>query len=120
MDCSFKIEGLDEMFSKVKKSSQSVYASLQKELHDEGLKLSKVMKQKAVFTKGYSTGATRKSIRLINRKDSVTVGPRTDYAPYLEFGTRFMEAQPFVKPAIDEIRPDFEKTFRKLVENSLK
>ena len=28
-------------------------------------------------------------------------GPHTDYAGYVEYGTRFQAAQPFVKPAYD-------------------
>ena len=66
-------------------------------------------KRHAVFTKGYSTGATKRSISL-----ELTAGgfeghvkSGTDYSGYLEKGTRFMEAQPFMKPAFDEIEPQF-------------
>jgi HK97 gp10 family phage protein len=31
----------------------------------------------------------------------------TQYARYLEFGTAFMEARPFFKPAADQVRPAF-------------
>ena len=44
----------------------------------------------AVFTKGYSTGATKRSIRGETRDGGFTYaeGPSTHYAPYVEFGTR--------------------------------
>ncbi|MEK1451095.1 hypothetical protein HC021_08175 [Limosilactobacillus fermentum] len=32
---------------------------------------------------------------------TVSVGPTTDYFPYLEYGTRFMSAMPTLKPAFD-------------------
>ena len=32
---------------------------------------------------------------------SGTTGPHTDYAGYVEYGTRFQAAHPFVKPAFD-------------------
>ena len=43
------------------------------------------------------------------------VGPTTDYAYYVEFGTRKMEAEPFVKPAWEEQKEQFEKDMQKLV-----
>ena len=62
---------------------------------------------KKVFVK--PTGATKRSIRPEIRKEGMegAVGPHTHYAPYLEFGTRFMGAQPFVKPALDAISDSF-------------
>lgn len=32
------------------------------------------------------------------------VGTNVEYAPYVEFGTRRMRAQPFLRPAIDSVR----------------
>ena len=66
-------------------------------------------KRKAVFTKGYSTGATARRIGLeiTNGGFSAKVEAKTDYSGYLEKGTRKMEAQPFMKPALDEIEPQF-------------
>lgn len=76
--------------------------------------------QKGVaFKKGYSIGNTKKSIRL-NISDnglSATVGVGTEYAPYVEYGTRFMEAEPFLRPAMKKVRARFMKDLRKAVEN---
>lgn len=38
---------------------------------------------------------------------SGTTQPHTDYAGYVEYGTRFQEAQPFVKPAFEEQKKVF-------------
>ena len=56
-----------------------------------------------VYTHGYSTGRTRRSVKPIFSDGGMTVsvGPTTDYFPYLEFGTRFMSAMPTLKPAFD-------------------
>ena len=35
--------------------------------------------------------------------------------PYLEYGTRFMDAQPFVRPAFDEQKEKFKDDMQKLV-----
>lgn len=38
-----------------------------------------------------------------------------DYAPYVEFGTRFMLAQPYLGPAFQKQLPIFKKDLSKLV-----
>lgn len=70
-----------------------------------------------MFTKGYSTGATKRSIRGETRDGGFTYaeGPTTHYAPYVEFGTRFMDAQPFVRPAFKQQVPIFKSDMKKLV-----
>ncbi len=46
---------------------------------------------------------------------AATVEPTAEYAPYVELGTRFMEAQPYLKPAFEEQKKQFEKDLQKLV-----
>ncbi|MCA1387353.1 HK97 gp10 family phage protein [Bradyrhizobium sp. BRP05] len=36
-----------------------------------------------------------------------TTQPHTDYAGYVEYGTRFQEEQPFVRPAFEEQKKVF-------------
>lgn len=71
--------------------------------------LQSTAKRKANFTKGYSTGATRQSMQLdiVDNGFTAVVKTITDYSGYVEKGTRFMEAQPFMKPALEEIEPKF-------------
>lgn len=76
---------------------------------DFGSQLQKGAKRKAVFAHGYSTGATARSISLeiIDGGMTAKVKAGTDYSGYLEKGTRYMEAQPFMKPALEQIEPKF-------------
>ena len=46
---------------------------------------------------------------------TAAVGPTTDYSPYVEYGTRFMQAEPFVKPSWEEQKELFKKDMDKLV-----
>lgn len=68
-----------------------------------------------VFVK--PTGATKESIRLDMEDGGFTaeVGPTTEYSPYVEYGTRYMDAQPFVRPAYEEQVAEFKRDMRKLV-----
>lgn len=87
-------------------------------VRQNGAELQKKMQDKADFVKGYQTGQTKRSIGLEIHDGgfSAEVGPTTEYSPYLEYGTRYMDAQPFVKPALDEQ----EKQFKRDLENHLK
>lgn len=66
---------------------------------------------------GYIGGTLRRSINLeiSDGGMTATVEPTAEYAPYVELGTRFMEAQPFLKPAFEEQKKQFEKDLQKLV-----
>ena len=44
----------------------------------------------------------------------VTVG--TEYAPYVEYGTSKMAARPFMQPAVDKVKPEFEKVMQKILD----
>lgn len=50
---------------------------------------------------------------------SVTIGPTVDYARFVENGTAFMAPEPFVGPAGDAHRAEFEKRIDSAVEKSI-
>lgn len=77
---------------------------------------SKIM-DNADFTQGYQTGTTKRSVSLEITDGGLSAesGPETEYSPYLEYGTRFMEAQPFVRPALEEQGEKFESDLKRLV-----
>lgn len=66
---------------------------------------------------GYVGGTLKRSIGLGIADGGLTakVEPTAEYAPYQEYGTRFMEAQPFVKPAFNEQKEQFKSDMDKLV-----
>ena len=109
-----EIRGLDKLQKKLKKNSLEDVKTVVKQ---NGIELQSKTVSNAVFTKGYSTGATKRSIRGETRDCGFTYaeGPTTHYAPYVEFGTRFMDAQPFVRPAFKQQVPMFKSDMKKLV-----
>lgn len=110
-----KIDGLTELEKKLK--SNVKLTDVKRVVRQNGSELQRKMQQKADFTKGYQTGTTKRSIGLEITDSGLTAdtGPETEYAPYLEYGTRFMEAQPFVRPAFEEQAPQFKKDLQKLM-----
>ena len=110
-----KVIGLEKLQKKLK--TNATLNDVRRVVDQNGGELQEKMQEKAEFTKGYQTGTTKRSIKL--KFDSgglaAAVGPTTEYAPYLEFGTRFMEAQPFAKPALDEQKIIFKADMEKLM-----
>lgn len=101
---SLEFEGLDEM-------AQSLLRNVSPEkrlkvLRKYGAKVKEAAINKAQFTKGYSTGATRRSITLQTGGNQAVIEALTNYSGYVEVGTRKMEAQPFMQPALEEVVPE--------------
>jgi HK97 gp10 family phage protein len=66
------------------------------------------------------TGVLRNSIQTkIEGPTKATVGTHIEYAGYVEGGTRHQKGQPFLTPAADQQKAEFEKEIRQ-IERSLK
>lgn len=110
-----KVEGLDKLEKALK--DNVTMDDVKRVVKHHGAKLQQTMQSNADFSRGYQTGTTKRSIGLEIKDGGFTasVGPETEYSPYLEYGTRFMQAQPFIKPAHDEQKQKFRSDMQKLV-----
>lgn len=110
-----RIDGLDKLQRALKENV--TMDDVRRVVKHNGSELQRKMQRAADFTKGYQTGATKRSIGLEFEDSGFTavVEPTTEYSPYLEYGTRFMEAQPFVNPAYTEQKAKFLQDMQKLV-----
>ena len=65
------------------------------------------------------TGATRNSIEAREADDAGlawSIGPTTSYAPFLEFGTVYMEARPFLIPSAEKEQPKIIEAVKKITD----
>lgn len=122
-----KFEGIEELQKALKE--KFTLDDVKETVKLNGSELQTKIQNNADFKKGYQTGTTKRSVGLeledsgltavtgsIDPVENPETGlPATEYSPYLEYGTRFMEAQPFVKPAFDEQKAKFKKDMQKLV-----
>lgn len=110
-----KIDGLEELEKKLK--ANVTLDDVKRVVRQNGAELQKKMQSKADFKMGYQTGTTKRSIGLEIKDSGMTaeVAPETEYSPYLEYGTRFMDAQPFVRPALEDQTGQFKSDMQKLV-----
>ena len=112
---SIRVEGLDKLQKALKE--KVTLDDVKNVVRNNGAELQQKMKKNADFTKGYATGTTKRSIGLemTDGGFAAEVGPETEHSPYLEYGTRFMDAQPFVRPAFNEQKEKFNRDMQKLV-----
>lgn len=103
-----------QIISVVKKNGAELQQQTQKNMleeykgHYEGKKFVK------------PTGATRRSAAVEIQDNGMTavVAPNTSYFPYLEYGTRFMEARPTLGPAFRRVSPIFINDIKRLINES--
>ena len=110
-----KIVGMDKLEKQLKKNA--TLNDVRTVVRKNGADLQRAIQRKAEFKKGYQTGETKRSVGLeiIDNGMTAESGPTTEYSEYLEYGTRFMEKQPFVKPGLEEVEPKFKADMQKLV-----
>lgn len=115
MASGMQVKGLDKLQKALK--DNVTLNDVKRVVRQNGSDLQTKMQQNADFTKGYATGTTKRSIGLEIKDSGFTaeVMPTTEYSPYLEYSTRFMEAQPFVRPAYNEQKEIFKNDMNRLV-----
>lgn len=105
-----KFKGLDKLEARL--SSLADPEAIRTVVKKNGSDLQKKAQRKAP----YKTGNLRRSIQLQFSGDGMTatVEPTAHYAPYVEYGTRFMKAQPYLRPAYEEQKIQFLEDLKKL------
>lgn len=120
---TIKFEGLYELQKKLKENV--TMDDVKRVVRHHGSKLQQKAQDNADFRGHYRgnkfippTGKLKGSIMLDTTKNNgltAEVEPTAEYAPYPEFGTRFMDAQPYLKPAWEEQKEAFKRDMDKLV-----
>lgn len=112
-----KIEGDRALIEALQKAGrmQEVKQAVQK--HGALLHTGTQERMVAAYNRGYSTGATRRSttLEISDGGLTATVAPHTEYFPYLEKGTRFMNARPTLEPALHKQGAAFINDLKRLV-----
>lgn len=113
------ITGLVELENQLKKVGKEIPLAEKQACILGGLIFEKRAKWYASGNAGgpkVQTGNLRASIFVTELPDGVIVGPHTEYAPYVEFGTNRRGMRPFMRPAFE----DEKDRAKKLMEDSLR
>lgn len=116
MGSNVSITGLDKLRAKLARNASM--QDVKTVVVSSGGLLQNTMKRKTkeVFVKGYSKGDLVGTIGMTVEDGGLTVkvGPSSEYAPYLEYGTRRMSPEPFASPACDAEAPKFKRRLKEL------
>ena len=123
-----KLTGMKELEKQLKKNTSK--SEVKNIIRKQGAELQRGAQREADFKGHYEwekgkgsvfkpqTGNLKREIKLDIKDGGMTaeVWSEAEYAPYVELGTRYMEAQPYLKPALEKQETNFKKEMRKLVE----
>jgi len=106
-----KFTGINELQAKLKKNTN--LDAVRKVVKQNGSEL----QQKAQRNAPVDTGTLKRGIGLEIQNAGMTAKSEagTEYAPYVEWGTRYMDAQPYMKPAYNQQKEQFKRDLDKLV-----
>ena len=117
-----KIEGLEELQKALKKNVtmddvKRVVRKNGSDMQGKAQDNAPVGTPESTGIPGYVGGTLKKSIGLDIKDNGLTaeVEAKAEYAPYVEYGTRFMNAQPYMKPAYNDQKTKFKSDMEKLV-----
>lgn len=105
------IVGIEKLGKKLRKNMD--LSAVKTVVKKNGAELQAKVQKKAPV----DTGTLKRSIGLSVTDAGMTaeVEPKAHYGAYVELGTRFMNAQPYLKPAFDEQKRIFRQDMNKLV-----
>ena len=110
MGSKVTIVGMEKLQAKLKKNVR--LDDVKRVVRYNGAQMQIKAQQKAPV----DTGTLKRSIGIDIKDAGMTakVTPKAEYAPYVELGTRFMAAQPYLKPAFEEQKRKFKSDMNKL------
>ena len=111
MKAHLEFKGIDQLMRHLKKAA--TLNDVQTVVKNNTAEMTERMQKGAPVDTGY----LRRSINMNLLEAGLTgiVGPTADYAPYVEYGTRFMSAQPYVRPAFNYQKVIFMAEMKALV-----
>ena len=119
---SFRLEGLAEFQKGLAKRIS--LDDMKRIIKTHGSQLQRKAQQNAEFRGHYEgktfvkpTGNLKQKIGLEIKDDGLTaeVEPAAEYAAYVEYGTRFMDSQPYIRPAYVDQVYKFKRDVNKLI-----
>ena len=107
-----KIEGVKELQSKFKALDKELQIILSQAVSAGAA----VVERDAKIRCHVDTGTLRQSLREMKQNKTPgriesQVGTDIEYAPHVEFGTRYQRAQPYLRPALDENTNEIQAAF---------
>ena len=115
----FKVtfKGAPEAVAFLTKASPALREAVKKSLKQAAI----LVKADAIYRVPVRTGVLRKSISYRVNSDEMgfTVGASAPYAAYIEYGTRYMRAQPFIRPSFISVMTNLKSAVSSEIETEI-
>ncbi|QCW03568.1 HK97-gp10 family putative phage morphogenesis protein [Natrinema pallidum] len=105
MDVTFEWDGLapDELVGVFDALNDELQSELKSAATDIGVRIRGTAQRLAPVDEGRLESSLEHVVeQLAQHRLRVVVGTNVEYAPYQEFGTAVMDAQPYLRPALEE------------------
>lgn len=110
------LDGLDALLAKLDRMDREIEDDVGKIVKNNTIEMTEKVVKNAEFTQGYQTGYTKRNIetKMVRKLVGKTIS-KSEHSGYLEFGTRFMDAQPFIFPGFYKQKKQFLDDLDRLV-----
>lgn len=99
MRVQYKVKGLNQFINQVRRHPQQVQTAVDSELNRSSLRVEKRAKEYAPWDTGWmSNNIYSHQLKLMQYE---VISP-VEYSIFVELGTRYMAAQPFIYPALED------------------
>jgi HK97 gp10 family phage protein len=104
VEVQFDLQGVDEFVAAVQRFDAATQERIRAWLYDWAQRVCAQAERNAPVRTGY----LKSTIYAAVQEWVAQIGVGASYGYFVEFGTRFMRAQPFLYPAIQEFLPELE------------
>jgi len=112
-----RIEGLEDIKFKLKSFTPEVNEAIEKEIKISAINIQREAKKICPWRSNRLRSSI--AIQLLGsggRINAAEIGSyHVEYAPYVEFGTRYMKAEPYLRPAYDAEIPKYKANVAKIL-----
>lgn len=98
----FEIRGLEELQRDLEKAAQKLPPGLERVMGKATLVVERRAKKVVAVDTGRLRASIAPEVRRIGGEVRGIVGSNVEYAPYVELGTRYMKARPYLARALEE------------------
>jgi HK97 gp10 family phage protein len=118
MKVGFKIIGLEDVAKAIRETAEKTGVVTKEEIRAAALDTEKRSKENLIANKSVVTGTLLRSMTtdMLEGGYAAEVGTVTEYAPYVEFGTRRSRAKPYLIPAYEEATKGIDEKIKVKVE----
>ena len=113
-----QIIGKDELEAFLGKYKKAVIEDSKKAVMKYGSKFQTEAKKNPPTPNKSGTLARSISLSIADKGLTAVIYPTANYAQYVEYGTRYMNAQPFMRPTLQKIEPEFIRAMDQVMEKS--